>query len=506
MSQKNYNATRLEEINREMARRFFPDYLAYAHGASWKRTRFAEFVGKTVQDFVEADTGHAYDILILESPPQHGKSRTVSESLPSWYLGRHPDRRVIEVSYNEETATRFLTRNNEKVKLVGKTLFNIEISKKADRADTFELTMDSGGRGKGGGGMISRGVMSGLTGNPADLMIIDDPIKNRQEADSETTRDKIWGEWLNSMKSRLSGGAKVILIMTPWHEDDIRARMMQNERNVTRLRLPVEAEEGDPMGRKPGEPLCPEINKGAAWLAEFKESYLKDPHGGPRAWNALYMCNPVVEGGNMINRNWWQFYDTAEVTSFGTECITVDAAFKGNDDSDYVAIQVWGKLGSNYYMRYRCKEHLDFPATLRKIRLVRQAYPNARRIYIEDKANGSAVIQTLHLELAGVIPVQPKGGKVARVNAIAATIETGHVFLPKDAPWIEEFLREWSEFPNGAHDDEVDAATYAITQLQYAYGAVAETEPDKVEAYMENAEDAFLSGACYDVYGSGFGF
>lgn len=149
--------------------------------------------------------------------------------------------------------------------------------------------------------------MSGITGNPANLILIDDPVKNRQEADSPTIRDKIWEEWQNSLKSRLAAGAKVIVIMTPWHEDDLAARILRSEPYAELVRLPVEAEDGDPMGRKTGEPLCPELGKDARWLEEFKRSYLADAKGGARAWSALYQCAPRVEGGNLVQRSWWRF-------------------------------------------------------------------------------------------------------------------------------------------------------------------------------------------------------
>jgi predicted phage terminase large subunit-like protein len=493
-SKANYDKTQAELAKRELSRRHYSDYLAYVGGKTWVRTRFSEFLAEKVQEFIETDTGHAYDILILETPPQHGKSMTVTEALPSWYLGKYPDRRVIEVSYNDDTGERFLRKNKDKVKKVGKTLFGITIGK-IDRADHFELSQ--------GGSMLSRGIMSGITGNPADLMIIDDPIKSRQEADSETTRNRLWGEWLNSMKSRLSAGAKVILIMTPWHEDDMAARMLRTEACADLIRLPVEAQDDDPLGRSPGEPLCPEIGKGAEWLEQFKGSYLADAQGGPRAWSSLYMCNPVIEGGNMVKREWWQYYDPKEITTFGTECISVDAAFKDGKDNDYVSIQVWGKLKDSYYLRYCCNEHLDFAGTVRKIRTVRGYYPKAGRLYIEDKANGSAIIQTLQREMPGVMAVNPMGGKVARVNAVSPAIETGHVFLPKGAPWLEDYLKQWSEFPAGKHDDMVDASTQALSKMQYAWGEAAVTEETEEEEINDYETALFLSGDMFDPYGIG---
>lgn len=282
-----YDIIQAELANRELARRRYRSYLPYVHGSAWVRTRLSEFLADRVQSFIEKNTGNAYDILVIETPPQHGKSLTITESLPSWYLGKYPTRKVILASYNDDFAERFCRRNKEKIRQFGDKLFHIQIGE-IDRATEIELDNHKGR-------LISRGIRSGITGNPGDLIIIDDPIKSREEADSDTWRDKVWAEWQNSIKSRLSAGAKVVVIMTPWHEDDLAARILATEPNATLLRIPVEAEENDPLGRKPGSALCPELGKDDAWLADFKASYLSDPKGGARAWTALYQCSPRIE-------------------------------------------------------------------------------------------------------------------------------------------------------------------------------------------------------------------
>lgn len=423
----------------------------------------SSFIAERVQGFLETDTGHAYDILIIETPPQHGKSMTVTETLPSWYLGREPDAGVIIAGYDSDFAERFCRRNKEKIRNFGESVFGIRIGK-INRAEELEL---DGRRGR----LISRGIMAGITGNPASLIIIDDPVKNRQEADSQTYRDRLWEEWQNSIKSRLCAGGKVIVIMTPWHEDDLAGRLLQAEKNVQLLRLPVEAGENDPLGRAPGEPLCPELGKDGAWLRDFKQSYISDPRGGQRAWTALYMCTPRAEKGNLVSRDWWRYYDADETPDFAAELISVDAAFKGGENNDFVSVQVWGKHRQDYYLRYCLNRHLDFPGTLEAIRTAARLYPAAKTVLIEDKANGSAVIQVLQRSMC-CIGVNPMGGKVARVNAVSAAIESGHVFLPEPGknPWVAEFIDQFSAFPNAAHDDMVDAASQALQRLIYAPG------------------------------------
>ena len=460
-----------ELARRELARREYGEYLALSQGKGWCRTALSPFLADRLQRFLETPTGHAYDILIIQTPPQHGKSMTVTETLPSWYLGRNPDKRVIVAGYSEDFAERFCRRNREKLQRWGQDLFGVTLGK-VQRAAEFELA-DRRGR------MIARGLLSGITGNPADLLIVDDPIKSRQEADSEVIRDRIWEEWQNSLKSRFAAGAKVIVIMTPWHEDDLSARILKTELHVELLRLPVEAERGDPLGRRVGAPLCPELGKDEQWLREFKQSYLDDPKGGARAWTALYQCAPRVECGNLIRREWWKRYDPNRLPPFGTQVVSVDAAFKGEERNDFVAITVWGKAGQDYYLLDCINRHLDFPATLQMIRAVCRTYPRARAVLIEDKANGSAVIQTLQKELF-CIPVNPRGGKVARVHAVSPAIEAGHVFLPERGPWVEEYVDQWSAFPMGRHDDMVDSSSQALSWLLNASGA-AEWEPEEAQ-------------------------
>ena len=473
-----------ELARRELARRYYSEYLAYSYGASWIRTRLSSYLAQRIQNFIETDTGHAYDILIIECPPQHGKSMTVSESLPSWYLGKHPERNIILASYDSDFAERFCRKNKEKIKNVGRHLFGIEIGA-IDRAGEFEL---SNGKGR----MISRGIMSGITGNPANLIIIDDPVKNQQEADSPAYRNRVWSEWQASLKSRLAAKGKVVVIMTPWTDDDLAARILRSEKNVQLLRLPVEAEENDPLGREVGQALCPELGKDDQWLADFKASYISDPQGGQRAWTALYQCSPRQEEGNIVQRNWFKYYDPDEELVFGTEMISVDASFKGDDTSDFVSIQVWGKRAQDYYLRYCLNKRLNFPDTVEAIKTIYRLFPRARTVLIEEAANGPAIIQTLQREMF-IIPVTPLGGKISRVNAISPAIESGHVFLPDPAkaPWVADYIDQWVAFPNAKNDDMVDATSQALARMIYSSGEVWEEKEQKPVFDVERLFDPY---------------
>ena len=127
-----------ELARRELARRDYGEYLAYCHGKGWKRTALSSFLAAGIQTFLQTDTGHAYDILLIETPPQHGKSTTVTESLPSWYLGNYPDKRVIVAGYSEDFAERFCRRNREKLQRFGQDIFGVGLGK-VNRSAEFEL-------------------------------------------------------------------------------------------------------------------------------------------------------------------------------------------------------------------------------------------------------------------------------------------------------------------------------------------------------------------------------
>lgn len=492
-----------EIAQREMARRHYADYLAYVQGELWKRTKMSEYIAAEVQKFIEADTGHAYDVLVIETPPQHGKSVTVTETLPSWYLGKHPNNRVIIASYDSDFAEKFCRRNKEKVKTAGVSIFGIGIGA-VDRAGEFELN-------NGKGRLISRGIMSGITGNPANLIIIDDPVKNQQEADSPTYRSRVWEEWQSSLKTRLQAHGKVILIMTPWHEDDFAARVLESEPNSSLLRLPIEAEENDPLGRAVGDSLCPELGKDNEWLHDFKQSYIHDPKGGQRSWTALYQCSPRAETGNIVHRDWWRFYDPEDADSrvrqFGKQIVSVDATFKDTDTSDFVSIQVWGKHLNDYYLLYCLNKRMDFPATIQALKTVKALYPQARAVYIEDKANGSAIIQTLQHEMY-CIPVNPRGGKKARVNAVSFAIESGHVYIPAPGTyeWVAGFIDQFTAFPNGAHDDMVDACSQALNVMLYDTGELpSDAPPSERDMKVQRAERQFNNpNLLFNPYNGGF--
>jgi hypothetical protein len=221
------------------------------------------------------------------------------------------------------------------------------------------------------GSMISRGIMSGITGNPGDIIIIDDVVKNRQEADSPVYRERVWDEWQNSIKTRLTARGKVIIIMTRWHSDDLAGRVKKSEGDRTyTLTIPCEAEGNDILGRKPGDALFPEIGKDNEWLRRFKKSYIEDAYeGGLRAWLALFQQKPVNEEGNIVKRTWWKYFDESQIPhmNFDMQLQSWDMTFKGDEDTDRVAGQAWGVKGANIYLLDLMAKRMNFTDTIHAV-------------------------------------------------------------------------------------------------------------------------------------------
>ncbi|MDY0198952.1 MAG: phage terminase large subunit, partial [Tenuifilaceae bacterium] len=209
----------------------------------------------------------------------------------------------------------------------------------------------------------------------------------------------------------------------------------------------------------------------------------------------LFQGRPTSMEGNMIKRSWFKYLDTMPIINY--KLISVDATFKDGDNSDYVAIQVWGKTNTNYYFIDRVKAKMDFVDTLVAIRNI-QAKHRADVILIEDKANGSAIISMLRNEFDNIIPVNPEGGKVARVNAVAPILEAGNVHLLREE-WNNDFVEECASFPNGKHDDDVDAMSQALNRLRDVNAVdMTPTEQDLYYKRKYEEEVEAIAGSGWD--------
>lgn len=465
-------------------------------GFEFKNTKVGKYICDKVQEFLERESENAYDILCLSMPPQHGKSAHITESLPSWYLQKNPMSSTIVASYNEEFCSGFGRKNLQKIIDRGGEIFP------DFRLATAPCTSVVFGAANGRGECKFTGILGGITGKPANLIIIDDPIKNFQESMSETTRNGIIHEWISSVKTRLAAKAKIIVIMTRWHDADLVGYISKTERNVEVINIPCECEDeaNDPLGRRLGDALLPELGKGNTWLASFKEAYLNgdldDEQGGLTAWTSLFQGRPSLAGGNIFKRDWFREFDPSDNIEYGMKVVSVDATFKDANNSDYVTIGIWAKRGRDFFLLDMIKRRMDFVDTLNAIRSVLKQNSDVWYTLIEDKANGSAIISSLQDEFGTIVPIQPDGGKVARANSIQGMVESGHVYLNKYAAWRDDFIKECCDFPKGRHDDQVDNMTQVLNYLKSTCAEVNAKPVDTIKnIWTEDMHEDYRSAS-----------
>ena len=467
----------LKEIRCEKARRNYIDYLEYVNGDGFIRAKHIEFLANAVQEFIE-DPNNKKKILCLSMPPQHGKSMTISESLSSWFVGKNIGKSSLILAYGEDLAKDFGKANKEKLQLFGEEIFGVEIPRDASSTVDYEVRKP-GKRTLRRSKIRSIGIMGGIAGKAGNLIVIDDPYKSESDAESETYRKRVWGEFFKGINARLGAKDKVIIIHTRWHEDDLIGRLTTEFGDKCEyINITCEAEEDDILGREPGEALFPEIGKDKKWKDEEKDFISRSD--GSRAWLALYQGKPTSPEGNMLKREHWREYLVLPGAEYSEDRVlldetkgmmqmimSVDATFKDSKNSDNVAIQVWGKRNADMYLIDSFAEKIDFAATIKKIEEWKEKYPRITAIFIEDKANGPAIISMLSSKIPGIIPINPKQGKIARANAVTHPLRAGNLHVPKNAPWLGDFIEECSSFPHGKHDDRVDAMSQAINELMY---------------------------------------
>ena len=453
-----------------LARINYLAYLQVAHFLKYRPSRHTRLIAKVCERIERGELKRVMFFL----PPRHSKSMTVTESFPSWFIGKNPNRRVIEVSYGESLAQRFGRANRRKIENFGNLLFDIEMARDNSSVTNWSIEGHDGG-------MISAGVGGPLSGQGSDCLIIDDPCKNRQEANSPTYRNMLWDEYRNTLLTRLQPNASIILIQTRWHEDDLAGRILAQEpEKWTVVKLPAEAEEEDPLGRVPGEPLWPEFGFDQAWMENTKKTV------GSQVWNALYQQRPSPQEGALIKRSWWKYYIVAP-SHFDDIVLSWDMTFKdeaaaASGNPDYVVGQVWGRVEADKYLLDQVRGKMDFPDTLKAVRALKAKWKESTAILIEDSANGPAIIASLKHEISGIIPWPAQGSKTERLSAVAPQIEAGNVFVPDPiiAEWICDYVEEFSVFPNGNNDDQVDSTTQALR-----YWMRPDKAPASISTYRE---------------------
>jgi predicted phage terminase large subunit-like protein len=313
-----------------------------------------------------------------------------------------------------------------------------------------------------GGGYRAVGIGGGLTGTGADILLIDDPIKNAMEANSRGKRENDWEWYQTTGYTRLMPGAGVLVIQTRWHEDDLSGRLLEamktGEGDDWEIIVYPAIAEKDEEHRKIGEALHPDrynLDK----LQRIRKAI------GLRAWTALYQQNPSPEEGTLFKKHWWKLYKKLP-SRFARSILSWDTTFKGGENNDFVVGFGIGKIGADYYVFDRYKEQADYVESVPAIKSQAERFPDARPVLIEDKANGPAIISSLKGKVPGVIPFDPEGSKESRANVAALVAEGGNIHLPEDAPWLEDFIEEFKQFPKGKHDDQVDALSQGIIYLE----------------------------------------
>lgn len=457
----------------------------------YRQPRHLSFLSDRIADAVRDVERGQNRMVAVSMPPRAGKSELVSRNSPIWMLRRHPDWKVMLASYDSSLTTAWARGIRETVEQRP----GLGIALKADGG--------AGGQWETveGGGMFSTSVGGNLTGRGAKVLIIDDPVKDFVEAHSANKREALWNWWLSVAQTRLEPPYLVLVVMTRWHEDDFVGRLLGREHEGNpmdweRIVLPALAVENDPIGREVGDPLFSPMlreTRGEAldrW-ADVRRSV------GTYTFSGMYQQSPAPAKGAIFDSSWWRFWtsDPGKATDDGRVVYldpsrdlasarwldSWDMAFKGTDAADYVVGQRWARNGGNRYLLAQQRGRWSFTRTVERMLMwageESSANPWGDRVHerlVEDKANGTAVMDTLKEKVSGIRGISPKDGKEARARAVTPEVESGNVYLPNPSDpgheWVLELLSELRNFPHDAHDDQVDSLTQALLDMRTGRG------------------------------------
>lgn len=415
-------------------------------------------------DHLERLYRREYRKLIVEAPPRSSKSSHVARIGPAWYLGQHPDHKVMITSYGDELAIGHGRAVRDYLRDDRYPFPGVQINPDSRSAGRWNTNQ----RGE----LRAIGIRSGATGYGANLLIVDDPVKDRQEADSAIVRDTIWSQFQESFLTRLQKDGIVCCMATRWHEDDLIGRLLNSPGadEWVRLRLPYFAEADDPLGRAEGDPLdvfgeVPSVEAGEIT---------------PRGWSALYQQRPTPAEGGFLKRAWmnrrWTMtgygknpehvYTRLPNNSSRWKVIqSIDASLKDGVGKDFSVIATWGTDGISYYLLDRWKRRVEYPQ-LRDAAEELYWRWRPREVLVEDAANGRPLIQDLRARTPiPVVGILAKGSKEARIEAVSPLFASGHVVLPDDSSFLEDWIEEHIAFPNAMYDDQVDTTSLALARL-----------------------------------------
>jgi predicted phage terminase large subunit-like protein len=394
--------------------------------------------------------------LMINIGPGYAKSIIASVMFSAWLWVRNPQTRIIAATYSASLSNRDSMRTRE---LVTSEWFQDVFAPKWSMVkvnEDFISNTESGSR-------LALSVGGKATGFRADGQIFDD-LLNATDKHSEAARTSA-REWAISTMSTRFNDMRIgwrVVIGQRLHEDDPYGSMLATG-DYIHLCLPSEFETKracttsigwkDPRTEE-GQLLFPELFNRAVLEQQKKDL-------GSYDYAGQHQQRPSPAEGGLFKRSWWRRFTKEELPSIEMVVISVDATFKEAGDVDYVAIHVYGFSGPRCFLLARRHERMGFTATKHSIRVLYDEFrPSA--ILVEDKANGSAIIEELSREIPGVIAINPEGGKIARAWAASPTVEAGGVYLPAHDFGAEEVIEEAAAFPNGRHDDDVDALTQAL--------------------------------------------
>jgi len=460
-----------ELLRRRAARSNLADYIRYT-SPDFIESNFSRILCEALDKFVLDVQAGIRPILKVHAPPQHGKTEIVSRKFPTYLIGKFKNLRISSASYSATFAEsisldvrRYLAESlHNRIFPLPDDKIKFSVNRNGEFTSPYDMR----------GSHIADGIGGGFTGRASDIFIIDDPIKNSQEALSPVTKETHWNWYQSTSKTRMSKDSGLIVMATRWAEDDLGGRIEQQY-------------EGDPRMTVLNFPAVNSIND-AGYNAELPEGALI-PGLHPIEqleelrkelsdywWSAMYQQSPKSIGGNVFKEEGLRYYYPKDLpVRFDRVLISWDCTFKDTDGTDFVVGQVWGKRGANSYLLMQVRARMSFTKTVSEVVKLKNEYPKSREILIEDKANGPAVIDTLKATVPGIIPIEPDGSKLARAHAVTAYWEAGNVWLPHPDlySWVKPLVNELTAFPAAANDDQVDALTQALRRLYPLFNKIS---------------------------------